>query len=139
MKRYQMKIETEKISWGNMMLVSLLLLAVAMPLTAFAVSYPAQLYHREDRPDRFLKGETVYLFHSGTDDVKKTIHINDTLAVYRITPSCEVVPIGLIKVVSFVGETYIKGEVFAGEIKPDDIAKKDKVSCLVISAGVCKE
>ena len=80
----------------------------------------------------------MYLFHSGTEDVKKTIHVNDTLAVYRITQSCEVVPIGLVKVISFVGETYIKGEVFAGEIKPDDIAKKENVSCLVISAGVCE-
>jgi len=86
-----------------------------------------------------VKGETVYLFHSGTDDVKNTIHVHDTLAVSRITASCEVVPIGLIKVISFVGETYIRGEVFAGEIRPDDIAKKDKVSCFVISAGICKE
>ena len=117
----------------------LLLFSVSIPLTTFAVSYPAQLYHREDRHDKFVKGDVVYLFHSGTDDVKKTIHINDTLAVSRITASCEVVPVGLIKVVSFVGETYIKGEVFAGEIKPDDIARKDKVSCLVISAGACKE
>ena len=117
----------------------LLLFSVSIPLTAFAVSYPAQLYHREERHDKFVKGDTVYLFHSGTDDVKNTIHVNDTLAVYRITPSCEVVPIGLIKVISFVGETYIKGEVSAGEIKPDDIARKDKVSCIVISAGVCRE
>jgi len=119
--------------------VILFLFAVSIPLAAFAVSYPAQLYHREVRHDKFVKGDTVYLFHSGTGDVKKTIHVNDTLAVYRITPSCEVVPVGLIKVVSFVGETYIKGEVFAGEIKPDDIAKKENVSCLVISAGICRE
>ena len=102
------------------------------------MSYPAQLYHREERHDKFEKGDAVYLFHSGTEDVKQTIHINDTLAVYRVTPSCEIAPIGIIRVVSFVGENYLKGEVFAGEIKPDDIAKKDKVSCLVISAGVCK-
>jgi hypothetical protein len=139
MKRYQMKRNTEILRWGRMIMVSLLFFAVTAPLAAFAVSYPANLYHREDRHDKFTKGDVVYLFHSGTDDVRKTIHINDTLAVSRITPSCEVVPIGLIRVVSFVGETYIKGEVFAGEIRPDDIAKKDKVSCLVISAGICKE
>jgi len=122
-----------------MIIVSLLLLAVAMPLAAFAVSYPGQLYHREERHEKFVKGETVYLFHSGTEDVKKSIHVHDTLAVSRTTSSCELVPIGLIKVIAFVGENYIKGEVFAGEIKPDDIAKKGAVSCLVISAGVCKE
>ncbi len=116
----------------------LLLVAISAPLTAFAVDYPVQLYHREVRHDKFVKGDTVYMFHSGTEDVKKTIHVNDTLAVYRVSPTCEVAPIGIVKIVSFVGETYIKGEVFAGEIKPDDIAKKDNVSCLIISAGVCE-
>lgn len=122
----------------EIIIVILLLAAICAPLSAFAVSYPVQLYHREVRHDKFVKGDTVYMFHSGTEDVKKTIHVNDTLAVYRTSPSCEVTPIGIIKVISFVGETYIKGEVFAGEIKPDDIAKKENVSCLIISAGVCE-
>jgi hypothetical protein len=122
----------------EIIIVILLLVSVNSPLTAFAVSYPAQLYHREVRHDKFVKGDTVYMFHSGTENVKKTIYVNDTLAVYRVSPTCEVAPVGIVKVVSFVGETYIKGEVFAGEIKPDDIAKKDKVSCLIISAGVCE-
>ena len=119
------------------MIVLLLVFAISAPLAVFAVSYPAQLYHREERHDKFVKGATVYMFHSGTEDVKKGIHVNDTLSVYRVTQSCEVVPVGLIKVISFVGETYIKGEVVSGEIKPDDIAKKGNVSCLIISAGVC--
>ena len=117
----------------------LLSITVSVPLTALGVSFQPPLYHRAERHDKFVKGDVVYLFHSGTDDVKKTIHISDTLAVYRTTPECKIVPIGIIKVVSFVGETYLKGEVFAGEIKPDDIAKKEKVSCLVISAGMCGE
>ena len=122
---------------SNTVYVILLLLVVCAPLSAFAVSYTPRLYHREVRHDKFDKGDTVYMFHSGTEDVKKSIHVNDTLSVYRITQSCEVVPIGLVKVISFVGETYIKGEVVNGEIKPDDIAKKGNVSCLIISAGVC--
>jgi hypothetical protein len=116
----------------------LLLFAVSAAPTVFAVSYPVQLYHKEVRHDKFVKGDIVYLFHSGTDEIKKTIHVNDTLTVYRTSPSCEVNPIGIIKVISFAGETYIKGEVFAGEIKPDDIAKKENVSCLVVSAETCK-
>ncbi|MGC2063151.1 MAG: hypothetical protein WA610_09235 [Thermodesulfovibrionales bacterium] len=118
--------------------VTILLLVVCAPLAAFAVSYPAPLYHREERHDKFVKGDTVYLFHSGTEDVKKTIQVNDTLVVYRVTSNCEVVKVGIVKIVSFTGETYLKGEIFAGEIKPDDIAKKGNVSCLIISAGVCK-
>jgi hypothetical protein len=117
----------------------LLLLVVCAPFTVFAVSYPPPLYHRAVRQEKFVRGDTVYMFHSGTDDVKKTIHVNDTLAVHRITASCEVMPIGIIKVVSFVGDTYLKGEVLAGEIKPDDIAKKGNVSLLVISAGMCNK
>ena len=132
-----MKSRTMTKSRIEIIIVILLLTAVCAPLAAFAVSYPVQLYHSEVRHDKFVKGDTVYLFHSGTEDVKRTIHVNDTLTVYRTSLSCEVTPIGIIKVISFVGETYIKGEVFAGEIKPDDIAKKEKVSCLVISAEIC--
>ena len=122
----------------EIIIVILLLVAICAPLSALAVSYPVQLYHQEVRHDKFVKGDTVYMFHSGTEDVRKNIHVNDTLAVYRTSPTCEVTPIGIIRVISFVGETYIKGEVFAGEIKPDDIAKKENVSCLIISAGVCE-
>jgi hypothetical protein len=117
----------------------LLVLAFAAPLSALAVSYPVQLYHREVRHDKFAKGDTVYLFHSGTAEVKKTIHVDDMLTVYRTSQSCEATPIGIVKVIAFVGETYIKGEVFAGELEPDDIAKKGNVSCLIISAGVCEK
>jgi hypothetical protein len=57
--------------------------------------------------------------------------------VYRISPACEVTTTGKIKILSYVGEMYLKAEVIEGEIKPADIAKKDNVSCLVISAGMC--
>jgi hypothetical protein len=139
MMKYGIKGNNLKRSVSGMLKVLLLMLVVCAPLAVFAVSYPAQLYHREVKHDKFDKGDTVYMFHSGTNEVKKTIHVNDTLAVYRISPSCEVVPVGIVKVVSFVGETYIKGEVFAGEIRPDDIAKKGNVSCLVISAEICSK
>jgi hypothetical protein len=119
-------------------IVILLFTFVRAPLTVFGVSYPPTLYHRHDRGDTVMKaGQTVYLFHSGTDDVRKTIRADDVLTVYRISPSCEVNPVGIIKVLSYIGETYIKAEVLEGEIRPDDMAKKGNVSCLVISAGMC--
>ena len=118
-------------------IVILLFTSVSAPLTVFAVSYPPPLYHRQDRGETVMKvGQIVYLFHSGTD-VKKTIHANNILTVYRISPSCKANPVGIIKVLSYIGETYIKAEVLEGEIRPDDIAKKGNVSCLVISAGMC--
>ncbi len=82
-------------------------------------------------------GETVYLFHSGTQDVKKEIHPNDVLTVHRINTSCQAREVGKIKVIAYVGETYIKGEVVEGELREDDIAKKGDVSCLVVFAGLC--
>jgi hypothetical protein len=117
----------------------LIMLAVGFPLTVFAVSYPpAPLYHREYLAETVIKaGQTVYLFHSGTEEVRMTIQNNDILTVYRINPFCEVKTVGKIKIISHVGDTYLKGEVIEGEIKPDDIAKKGNVSCLVISAGMC--
>jgi hypothetical protein len=118
----------------------LLMPEVILPQAAFGLSYPpAALYHSEETNERFVKGDEVYLFHSGTDDVKTTIHVGDTITAYRVTPGCEVVPVGIIRVVSFAGENHLKGEVFAGEIKIGDIARKDKVSCLVVSAKACKE
>jgi hypothetical protein len=119
-------------------IVILFFTSVSAPLSVFAVSYPPTLYHRHDRGETVMKvGQIVYLFHSGTDDVKKTIHVNDILTVYRVSSSCEINPVGIIKVLSYIGETYIKSEVLVGEIMPDDIAKKGNVSCLVISAGMC--
>lgn len=113
------------------------LVACIIPLNVFAVSYPPQLYHVEDRRDIYSKGDLAYLFHGGTDEVKRAIHLNDILTVYRTKPSCEIIEVGRIRIISFIGEIYLKGEVIEGKIKPDDIAKKGNASCLVISAGIC--
>ena len=118
--------------------VFLLLTAVSSPLTALAASY-MPFFHSQNKGETVMRtGQMVYLFHSGTNDVKKSIHANDILMVYRITPSCEVREVGKIKIITHIGETYLRGEVVEGEIRPDDFAKKDNVSCLVISAGMCQ-
>lgn len=115
-----------------------LLSAAGSSMIASAVSfYPPRLYHPEKRHEKFLKGDTVYLFHSSADFAGKTIHPGEIITVYRVSANCEIAPIGLIKVMEFVGDIYIKGEVFAGELRPDDLARKGEVSCLVISADVC--
>jgi len=118
----------------------LFLLAVSAPFTVSAVSYPIRVYHRPDNGKKIIRvGQMAFLFHSGTDDVKKAIHVNDVLIIYRISTSCEISEVGKARVLSYVGETYLKVEIIKGEIKPNDIAKKDNVSCLVISEGICKE
>jgi len=123
----------------GILIVILLLLAAVNPLTAVAASYlPAIFYHQNDIAETVIKvGQPAYLFHSGTEDVKRTIHVNDILIVYRISPLCEVKKVGTIKVISNIADTYFKGEVTEGEIRPNDIAKKGNASCLVISVGLC--
>ncbi len=120
-------------------LVILLQASINAPFYVFATSYPpAPFYHRENKgePVRTV-GQAVHLFHSGTEEVKRTIHINDILTVFRIDTSCKVKEVGKIRIIYYIGEIYVKGEVVEGEIKPDDIAKKGNISCLVISAGMC--
>ena len=123
----------------RILIVSQLLLATVNPLTAVAASYlPTLFYHQNDIAETVIKvGQTAYLFHSGTEDVKRTIHVKDILIVYRISPLCEVKKVGTIKVISNIADTYFKGEVVEGEIRPNDIAKKGNASCLVISVGLC--
>jgi hypothetical protein len=82
-----------------------------------------------------VKGETVCLFQSGTPDVKMAISTGDVLVVYRESESHELKEVGKIKVLSYVGEDYLKGEVVEGELKAGDIAKKGDVASLVISSG----
>jgi len=77
------------------------------------------------------------MFHSGTAEVMRTIRAGDILTVYRVSSSCEAKTVGKIRVLSYVGETYLKGEVTEGEIKRDDIAEKGGVSLLVISVSMC--
>jgi hypothetical protein len=123
----------------DIFIVICLLLSALNPLTALAASYmPAFFHHQENTPETVIKvGQTAYLFHSGTEDVRRTINVNDILVVYRISPLCAVKTAGIIKVISPIGDTYFKGEVVEGEIRPNDIAKKGTVSCLVISVGTC--
>jgi hypothetical protein len=47
----------------------------------------------------------------------------------------ELKEVGKIKVLSYVGEDYLKGEVVEGELKAGDIAKKGDVASLIISSG----
>jgi len=120
--------------------IMLLVLAFTAPSTVFAVSYaPAPLFHRQERGEKIVMkvGETVYLFHSGTEDIKRTIHPHDLLTVYRIKPSCEVIEVGKLMVLSYIGETYLKGQVVEGELRPDEIVQKGNVSCVIISACMC--
>ncbi len=84
-------------------------------------------------------GETVCLFQSGTEDIKKEIHVNDILTVYREDQDHRVIAVGKVRILSYIGDDYLKGEVTEGEVRAGDIAKKGNVASLVISSHItCK-
>jgi hypothetical protein len=113
----------------------LLLLVLSAPGPARAVSYPLLEEQREEKAAKGIseKGEAVCLFQSGTADVRKMIGIGDVLTVFREGPKRELTEVGKVRVLSYVGDDYLKGEVVEGEIMAGDIAKKGHAASLVIS------
>jgi hypothetical protein len=108
---------------------------LVFPLRANAVVFSPIPAEREEKAAKGImeKGDIVCLFQSGTADVRKAITVNDVLPVYRETKPHELVEVGKIRVLSYVGEDYIKGEVIEGELKAGDIAEKGDVASLIIS------
>ncbi len=118
-------------------LVAVLILCIGLPPLANAVSWsPLQAEHEGKAAKGIIeKGETVCLFQSGTADIRKEIHINDILTVYREDKEYKLQEVGRIKILSFVGEDYLKGEVVEGEVKAGNIAKKGDIASLIISTS----
>ena len=119
------------------LLAVLLTLCAGLPPLVNAVSWSPLQEEREEKAAKgiMVKGTIVCLFQSGTADVRKAININDILPVYREGKPHELKEVGKIKVLSYVGEDYLKGEVVEGELKAGDIAKKGDVASLIISSG----
>jgi hypothetical protein len=119
------------------LLVVLLILCAGLPQLVNAVSWSPLEEEREEKAAKGImtKGTVVCLFQSGTADVKKAINVNDILPVYRESKSHELKEVGKIKVLSYRGQDYLKGEVVEGELKAGDIAKKGDAASLIISSG----
>ena len=80
-------------------------------------------------------GQKVWLFHSGTPDVEKTICLNDIIPVYRevkIGNIYKIEVVGKVKVLSYQGRHYFEAEVVSGTVKVEDVATKDNASCMII-------
>jgi hypothetical protein len=115
------------------------ILGFAGPTDAVSPSpVPGELAEKAEKGIR-VKGETVCLFQSGTEDIKKEIHVNDILIVFREDRNHHVTEVGKIRILSYIGDDYLKGEVTEGEVQAGDIAKKGPVASLVISSSnTCK-
>jgi hypothetical protein len=116
----------------------LLAAAVAFPGTALSVSY-SPLSHLQGSDEAAAPaGRVMYLFFSGMEEERRSLHEGDILAVSRIDRSCEATDVGKIRVLALLGNTYLKAEVLEGRIRVGDIARKDAFSCLVIPAEPCQ-
>ena len=111
---------------------------VGVPLLTEAVSPSPIPGEREEKIAKGIKvkGEEVCLFQSGTADVRKELHVDDILTVYRENRDHQLQAVGKIRIRSYVGEDYLKGEVVEGEVKAGDIAKKGDAASLVIASDV---
>jgi len=88
------------------------------------------------------EGNKVHLFHSGTQEVKKEICLNDVITVYRDIPAGyrtlkgadqvkTLKEVGKVKVLSYIGDHYFEAEVVEGQIRSGDVAKKAAAYCLI--------
>ncbi len=113
-----------------------LYIVLVFPLRARSVAFSPIATEQEKKASEgiMVKGDIICLFQSGTADVRKTIFVNDILPVYREAKTHELVEVGKIKVIAYVGEDYIKAEVIEGELKSGDIAKKGEAAVLIISS-----
>ncbi len=77
----------------------------------------------------------MWLFHSGTPDVRKAICLGDTIPVYRevkVENRYRVEEVGKVRVLSYQGRNYFEARVVSGEIKAGDVATEKAASCLVL-------
>ncbi len=80
-------------------------------------------------------GQKVWLFHSGTPDVKKEICLNDIIPVYREVKAGKLYQdevVGKVKILSYQGKHYFEAQVVSGTVKIGDVATKDTASCMII-------
>lgn len=119
-------------------LVLLLLAGLCTPARpAAAVSYYPLVHHEPGDATLARPGTRVYLFHSGTADGRRMLHLGDELTVVRIQRTCESADAGKVRLVAFIGDTYIEAEVISGAVKSNDVARHGTVSCLVLAAQPC--
>jgi len=119
-------------------ILRLLIVPLVMPTVVYAVTYPFP----EKEPSHvkveaaMTVGTKIYLFHSGSDEVRKTINVNDVLTVYREYPP-DICPgsteAGKVRILFPLGDYYFEGEVVEGEMHPGYLAIKGTVACFITS------
>jgi hypothetical protein len=117
--------------------VGIFSLALAVPMHAAATSYDPLPREEEPAGMEMAGGATVFLFHSGTEQVRRSLQVGDVLEVSRVGPDGASRGVGKIRVAAFLGAVCLRGEVLEGKVRQHDLAEKDGVYCLVIPEAVC--
>ena len=84
-------------------------------------------------------GENIYLFDSGSQDVKKEFCLNDTVPVYRdvfhgfnfkgYEPLRSREQVASVRILSYVGDQYFNAQVMNGSVRTGDEAQKEGAYC----------
>jgi hypothetical protein len=111
--------------------------AAAVPLRAAATSYDPLTREEEPAAAEMAAGATIYLFHSGTEQVRRALQVGDVLEVTRVGADGTALGVGKIRVTASAGAVCLRGEVLEGRVRLHDVAEKGGVSCLVIPKAAC--
>ena len=92
-----------------------------------------------------MSGDNLYLFHSGTQDVKKEFCLNDVIPVYREVAKGWPIrgyggfvshrEVGEIKILSYAGDHSFNAQVVDGSVQVGDVAEKVGSNCPVLPAN----
>jgi len=114
---------------------AVVLVAVVIgPVKTYGTSYDPQP-HGEGTA--LVPGATVFLFHSGTNDVRRSLGVGEALEVSRNREDGTRAIVGKIRVVALAGAVCVRGEVLEGGIHLHDLAAGEGVYCLVVPGAVC--
>lgn len=122
----------------KLMMSPFLLATLLMTTPVSAVTYPfpkgRPAYLNVDASQ--MSGSRLYLFHSKVQEGRNDLNINDTLVVYRESPTDSSVgpqETGKVKILSMLGGNYYEAVVIEGSIQPGSLAKKGAVTCFITS------
>ena len=115
-------------------LLLLIALLLAAPLHATSCIPLAKEAASAKDEEAMTAGTRVLLFHSGTQDVKNAIRLNDVLTAHREYPGSgpgSSKETGKIRVIAVLDNFHLEGEVIEGHARPGYLAVKDRAACLV--------
>lgn len=117
---------------------ALLAFTLAGPVPTYGTAYDP-LPHAEEATEAptMAAGATVYLFHSGTEEVRRSVTVGDVLVVARPGEDGASPTGRKVRVVGPAGAVCVQGEVLEGKVRVHDVATGKGVYFLVVPQAVC--